>query len=111
MAIDASISTPWGLAYDASKLRLYFTEASGHRVRYINMTAGTIHALVGTGYTTLSSNNINASIANISTPHGIDVDTVNNLVYVIENGHYLIRRINLTSGIMTNFAGIFCVCI
>jgi DNA-binding beta-propeller fold protein YncE len=105
VARNASISSPWGLAYDPSSSRLYFTEATGNRVRYVNMYLGTIHNLVGTGATTLSPTGIPASEANITAPRGIDIDPANNLVYVVESGHFLIRCINLTSGIMTSFAG------
>jgi DNA-binding beta-propeller fold protein YncE len=46
-----------------------------------------------------------ATLAEFYRPKGISVDTVNNLVYIADNGNNKVRVVNRTSGIISLFAG------
>ena len=81
---------------------LFIGEFSGHRVRKVS-AAGTISTVGGTGSAGYSGNGGPATSAQMSSPAGVDVDSLGN-VFVAEFGNHVIRKID-TSGTITRVAG------
>ncbi len=101
-AISASVSDPNGLVFDKFG-NLYFTENGNHRIRKID-TNGIITTVAGTGMAGFSGDGSLATAALLNEPDGIAVDTSGN-VYFADGQNNRIRKINISTGIITTVAG------
>jgi hypothetical protein len=100
-ATASEINGPYGIATDTAG-NVYFGDALNNRVRKINLL-GIITTVAGTGTGGYSGDGAAATLAELSTPQGIAIDSSNNL-YISDNGNNLIRKVN-ASGIITTIAG------
>jgi len=100
-AISASINDPGDLAFDKWG-NLYFSEGS-NKIRKID-TAGIITTIAGTGIAGYNGDNQLATLAQLNGPNGIAFDTLGNL-YITDAYNSRIRKIDITTGIITTFAG------
>jgi len=98
LAVDA-LKTPTGIAFDAYE-NLYIAELANLRIRKVNVKSGKAMTLVGTK-SDRESPNINADLAG---PFNIVFDKAGNL-YVSVNGDSRVRRVDFTTGKITNIAG------
>jgi len=64
-----------------------------------------ISTIAGTGSTTYSGDNGEATSATINGPHGIDIDSSGN-VYFSDFSNHRVRKIIVSTGIITTYAGI-----
>jgi sugar lactone lactonase YvrE len=92
---------PSAIAYDSAG-NLYITETSNNVIREVD-AAGTITTIAGTGTQGYSGDNGPAVAARLDSPQGLALDT-NNL-YIADTHNHRIRRLNLTTGILTTIAG------
>ncbi|TAG29837.1 MAG: hypothetical protein EAZ35_09440 [Sphingobacteriia bacterium] len=95
----ARFNSPYGLTIDAQN-NIYVAEYRGHTIRKIT-SAGVVTTVAGNGISG-STNGIGAS-ANFNQPIGIALDNAGNL-FVGEFGNSLIRKIVLSTGIVSTFA-------
>ena len=100
-ATATEIDGPFGITTD-SVGDVYFADALNNRIRKINLT-GIITTVAGTGTGGYSGDGVAATSAELFTPQGIAIDSLNNL-YVSDNGNNRIRKLN-SSGIITTVAG------
>jgi len=100
-AVDAEINKPYGIAVDAVG-RVYFADAVNNRVRKID-TSGIISTVAGTVTAGFSGDGGPATLAQLSTPYGVTVDTAGN-IYITDQGNQRVRKVN-PLGIITTIAG------
>ena len=103
VATMAQLKNPNGLCVDASG-NLYVADGSNHRIRKIILATGLITTVAGTGTGDYTGDGGSATNATLYIPTGIALDNANNL-YVSEYGNNVVRKISLSSGIITTIAG------
>lgn len=99
----ARISFPQGMAFDAED-NLYIADTSNHRIRKISRSTGIITTIAGNGTAAFAGDNGPALRASLSSPRGVAVDTSGN-VYIADSNNHRIRKVDITTGIITTIAG------
>lgn len=97
-ALAAGMNGPLGLALDEVNHFLYFVDQNYNRVRVVDLVAGTIWTFAGDGTTgTLApyGDGQSATSAQLAGPTRIALN--NGGLYIIDNGHSRIRRVELQS--------------
>lgn len=102
-AIFAAIDSPTGLALDSAK-NLYLADTHNHRIRRVDAITGIITTVAGAGTYGFSGDTAHATAATLALPHGLTIDSQNNL-YLADTQNHRIRRIDATTGIITTIAG------
>lgn len=100
-ATEASLQDPRGVAVDADGT-VYFTERTGHRVRYIDGN-GDLQTLAGTGVEGFSGDGGPAVDAQIGAPGGLGIGA--GILYLADSGNDRIRAIDLDAGTIETVAG------
>lgn len=100
-ATEATLEDPRGVAVDEDGT-VYFTERSGHRIRYID-AAGNLRTLAGTGTAGFSGDGGAAIEAELDTPGGLGLGA--GILYVADSGNDRIRAIDLDAGTIETVAG------
>jgi DNA-binding beta-propeller fold protein YncE len=95
----AGLSDPRGIAYDPSRDRLFVADATAHRVLVYDTSTITngmnaVHVLGQADFTHSSSG---TTAATMSTPRGLAVDSVNQRLFVTENGNNRITVFNISN--------------
>jgi sugar lactone lactonase YvrE len=101
-ATSASLNLPTALALDTAS-NLYFADTGNHRIRCIT-ASGQITTIAGSGTQGFSGDNGPAAAASIDSPTGLALDAANNL-YLADTHNHRIRRIILSTGIITTVSG------
>ena len=101
-ANTASIHNVYGLAVDASD-NIYLADGGNSRVRKIDNN-GIITTIAGTGVPGNSGNNVLATSAQLGSPFALTLDLNNNL-FIADNGVHTVRKVNLSTNIITTIAG------
>ncbi len=99
---SAALDYPLFLALDESG-NIYFSDFNSHRVRKIT-SGGLVTTVAGTGFTGYSGDGGRATLAELALPTGVALDRSGNL-YVSDPGNNVVRRINLSTGIIQTAAG------
>jgi hypothetical protein len=96
------LNAPSGCAIDTSN-NLYIADTQNHVIRRVIRSTGVMTIIAGTsgtsGYT-----NATGTAARFNTPYGVAVDNSGNL-FVADRGNHAIRKIVLSSGVVTTYAG------
>ncbi|MFW6088269.1 MAG: hypothetical protein ACODAB_00865, partial [Gemmatimonadota bacterium] len=100
-AAEASLQDPRGVAVDVDGT-VYFTERTGHRVRYID-GSGALQTLAGTGVDGFSGDGGPAADAQVSAPGGLGIGA--GILYLADSGNDRIRAIDLDAGTIETVAG------
>jgi sugar lactone lactonase YvrE len=95
---SARFDLPTGITTDGTNL--YVTDTDNHRIRKIVISTGVVTTLAGS-----SSGNTDATgtSAQFSNPIGITTDGTN--LYVADKGNHRIRKIVISTGVVTTLAG------
>ncbi len=99
----AQVDYPFGVVKDSGG-NLYFSDEDNHMVRKVAAGTGTISVLAGNGTNGYSGDGGQAVNAALGTPMSLALDNAGNLL-IADNGNGTIRSVNLTSGIITTYAG------
>lgn len=104
-AVNAQLSTPFGVAVDRSvpSRFVYVADTFNNVVRRIDRTTGTIVRVAGDGTSGFGGDGGPATIAKLSFPTGLAVDGAGNL-YVADAYNSRIRKVD-TTGVITTVAG------
>jgi|GEM_PF-467952 len=104
LATSAELDWPTGIAFDNLD-NLYFADALNNRVRKIDVITGLIYTVAGNGIPGYSGDDSAATNAMLYQPNNLCFDKQGNL-YIVDNGNYRIRKVNIATGVITTFAGI-----
>ena len=102
-AASARLNDPYEVRFDADG-NMYFVEMLNAIVRKVDAGTGTISTVAGTGERGFSGDGGPASAATFNRPHSIALDGKGSL-YIADIGNHRIRRVDLSTGIVTTFAG------
>ena len=103
LATDASLNMPHEIQFDRAG-DLYIVERDSHVVRHVDMTTGQIRTVAGTGVAGFSGDGGPATAAELRQPHSIAFDPAGRLL-ICDIGNHRIRRVDLSTGVITTFAG------
>jgi len=120
-ATSATINNPQLIAVDASG-NLYIADYNNHRIRKVTISTGIIITLAGTGSTSFSGDNGQATSATLNNPNGIALDssgkylypTISRVVtlftylgnvYITDYGNNRVRKVTISTGIINTLAG------
>jgi gliding motility-associated-like protein len=103
LATTANISQPSGVCTDVNG-NIYLADYGNHRIRKINSSTGIITTIAGTGVNGFFGDGGLATNANLASPSGVFIDLNNNL-YIADRSNFRIRKVNLTTGIISTVAG------
>ncbi|HEY1731607.1 MAG TPA: hypothetical protein VGG15_07650, partial [Terriglobales bacterium] len=92
---------PSAIVYDAAG-DLYLAETGGHVIRKVD-PAGLITTVAGTGTQGYGGDNGPATAARLDSPQGLALDA--NYLYIADTHNQRIRRLDLTTGLITTVAG------
>jgi len=102
-ATSAALSDPCGIAVDKFG-NLYIAESLNERIRKVNAATGIITTVAGNGTQGYSGDGSAATSAQLDNPNGVAVDAAGNL-YIADGNNNRIRKVNVTTGIITTVAG------
>jgi sugar lactone lactonase YvrE len=100
----AYLSQPFGVVADAAG-NLYIADTSNQRVRFIDAESGLISTIAGNGTQGFSGDGGLATDAALSSPEALAVDPAGTVLYIADYGSSHLRRVDLTTGIITTVAG------
>lgn len=96
----ATIRSPYGITTDGTSL--YVTDGS-NRLRKIDIATSAVTTLAGSG--AYSSTDGTGTAASFYRPHGIAITPDNTTLYVADSGTNVIRKVVITSGVVSTFMG------
>ena len=102
-ATIAQIGQPNSITVDG-KGDVYFVSQENHRVRKVTASTGIITTIAGTGFAGYNGDGIVATSAQLNYPHGVALNALGN-VYFIDQENHLIRKVTVSTGIITTIAG------
>ncbi|MBL7720286.1 MAG: T9SS type A sorting domain-containing protein [Flavipsychrobacter sp.] len=103
LATSATIGYSFGVTGDAQG-NVYIADNSNHVIRKVDAGTGIITTICGTGQANFAVDGVPAVTAALNQPFDIDFDRDGNLL-IADFGNGRIRRINMTTGIINNIAG------
>lgn len=101
-AIQAGLNEPAALALDG-RGRLFIADQSNHRVRAVDLTAGVITTVAGTGSATYDGDGVPAAHASLAGPSGIVVR--DGVLYIADTFNGRVRAVDLATGVIATVAG------
>jgi hypothetical protein len=105
LATLASVSLPTSVALDGAG-NLYFADSNNHAIRVVTAATGVITTIAGVlGTQGYSGDGGLAIHAHLDTPDSVAIDPAKGYLYIADSGNNLIRRVDLSTGIISVFAG------
>ncbi len=83
---------------------MYIADHYNHRIRKVTVSTGIITTFAGTGASSYSGDGGQATSAALYYPSGVVIDTSGN-VYIADQLNHRIRKVTVSTGIITTFAG------
>ncbi|OGQ44868.1 MAG: hypothetical protein A3H42_02605 [Deltaproteobacteria bacterium RIFCSPLOWO2_02_FULL_46_8] len=100
----AAFAGPAGIAMDASDTNMYVAENGGDTIRKIVVSSGVVTTLAGSAGNPGSTDGTGTS-AQFNNPTGLAIDSTGTFLYVADRGNNVIRRVTISSGVVTTIAG------
>jgi hypothetical protein len=104
LATAAELENVWGLAVDSAK-NVYIADRTAMVIRRVDAQTGIITTFAGTGICANNGDGGPAYQANFCTPEQIATDAAGENLYVADLSYGQVRKINLTTNIITTVAG------
>lgn len=104
-ATNATLSEAYGMAIGPDGT-LYVADSSNYRIRAIAPATGFITTVAGNGSFGDTGDGGLATNATISGVTSIAVDRARHALYICDSDNNRVRKVNLTNGVISNFAGI-----
>jgi hypothetical protein len=98
----AQLGSLYGIYMDTAN-NIYLTDGTNSVVREINAITGIITTIAGNGTTGYSGDGGAATNAALGQPEGLCI--VSNNLYITDHQENCIRKVNMTSGVITTIAG------
>jgi sugar lactone lactonase YvrE len=102
-AIEASLIQPYEIRFDAEG-HLFFVDMKAHVVRRVDKDDGIVTTVAGSGEVGFTGDGGPAREAAMNQPHSIEFDR-EGLLYICDIQNHRIRRVDLSSGTISTFAG------
>ncbi len=102
-ATEAQVDEPYEIRFDKAG-HLYFVDRLAAVVRKVDAQTGIITTIAGTGEPGFGGDGGPATQAQLRQPHSIVLDNSGNL-YICDIGNHRVRRVDLTTGLISTFAG------
>jgi sugar lactone lactonase YvrE len=102
LARETNLHLPFGVSLDKNG-DLLVIDRSHYRIRKLVMKGNKVTTVAGNGVKQFGGDGGPAQGANVEFPHGIDVDSKDNVIFA-DKAHYRIRKIN-TKGIISTIVG------
>ena len=102
-ATDATLQIFGGLAVDRVG-NIFIADVHNQRIRKVDATTGIITTVAGTGVAGYNGDGISATTAQLNYPSIVIVDSTGNF-YIGDINNNRIRKVDITTGIITTFAG------
>jgi trimeric autotransporter adhesin len=102
-ATNAELSYPSGLALDSAG-NLYIADLDNSVIRKVSKASGMITTVAGNGAVGYSGDGGPAATAELSYPSAVALDVSGN-IYIADQGNNCIRKVTVSTGIITTFAG------
>jgi len=103
-AASAMMDTPADVKLDGVG-NLYIADSANHAIRMVSAATGNIYTIAGIGGKEgYSGDGGQATLAHLAYPSGVAFDG-DHLLYISDTGNNAIRRVDLTTGIITTVAG------
>ncbi len=99
---NISLRYPWGITLDVSG-NVYFSDSESHVVRKVNRTTGSMFVMTGNGSPGYGGDGSLATLAKLSKPTGIAIDSSLN-IFIADCNNHRVRKID-SQGIITTVAG------
>ncbi len=104
-ATSAELFNPSGVAVSSAGT-LYISDSQNEVVRAVNPSTQVITTIAGTPQTSgFSGDNGPATSATLFTPFGLALNSSGTVLYIADSANNAIRTLDLTTGIITTFAG------
>jgi streptogramin lyase len=104
-ATSAELSDPSGVAISSAGI-LYISDTDNDVVRAVNPSTQVITTIAGTPQTSgFSGDNGPATSATLFQPFGLALNSSGTVLYIADSSNNAIRKLDLTTGIITTFAG------
>ncbi len=103
LATQADLDLPEGEVLDGAG-NLYIADSAHNRIREVNATSGKISTIAGNGAASYTGDGGLAVNATLNLPASVALDGAGDL-YIADSGNNAIRRIVLSTGIITTVAG------
>jgi hypothetical protein len=101
-ATAAGVNHPSGITADAAG-NIYIAEMMGHKIRRVS-TSGIITTVAGDGTVGYGGDGGPAIAAQLRYPKGVCIDRLGNILFT-DTDNQLVRKVNITTGIITTIAG------
>ncbi len=101
-AAAAALNLPIALATDGSN-NLYIADTGNQRIRRVDAATGIMTAVAGNGTQGFAGDNGPATSASIDSPAGLAIS--GGSLYLADSHNHRIRKVDLTSGLITTLAG------
>ena len=105
LAVNATLFYPRGIAVDPSSGDLYISDTYNDAIRMITKSTGVITTIAGTGQYGYTGDGGPATLATLSFPKGVAVDSATGNIYIADCFNSVIRMITKSTGIITTIAG------
>jgi sugar lactone lactonase YvrE len=102
-ATTARLSLPAGI--DVRDGALYIADSGNHRVRAVDLAAGTIRAVAGSGSPGFGGDGAPAAGAQLNRPQDIAATADGASLFIADSFNHRVRVVNLQTGVITTFAG------
>jgi NHL repeat/Calx-beta domain len=102
-ASSATLNGPRGVAVDAAG-NVYIADTNNHRIRKVTVSTGIITTIAGRGAPRLTGDGGAATAAFLNAPQGVAIDAGGN-VYIADTQNRRIRKITVSTGVITSVAG------
>jgi sugar lactone lactonase YvrE len=102
-ATQAQVREPYEVRFDKEG-HLYFVDMVACVVRRVDAGTGVIRTIAGTGESGFGGDGGPATAARLKQPHSIALDGRGQL-YICDIGNHRVRRVDLSSGVISTFAG------
>lgn len=102
-ALEASFNLPHELRFDAQG-NLFITDMANHAIRRIDGKTQVVTTVAGNRKRGYSGDGGPASEASLNSPHSLQFGPDGSL-YICDIGNHVIRRVDMTTGVISTFAG------
>lgn len=102
-AVSASFNKVYGLYVEPSGRNLYIADYGNHCIRYVDLKTGIIRTVCGNGEKGYFGDGGLGSNAKLNSPYWVYYK--NNYLYIADTGNHCIRRMDLTTGMISTVTG------